>query len=165
MAGTDTTIHGIGSAVWLLASNPEAWAALRDGPGLARPAWEEALRLESPVSFFARGVTRDTEFGGVSLEKGDRVVMLFGSANRDESHYPRADRFEIDRAPTDHVAFGYGVHGCAGQGLARIEGVAILTTLARRVERIEIAGPPTRHLNNTVYGLESLPVRLHPAGS
>ncbi len=162
VAGMDTTVNAIGSAIWLLAERPEQFAALRADPSLAKPAFEETLRFESPVILFARGATRDTEIDGTSIAAGDRVVLLFASANRDERRYPQADRFELDRNPLDHVAFGYGIHVCVGAGLARIEGPAVLAALARHVERLELSGPPRRHLNNVIRGLASLPVEVAP---
>jgi cytochrome P450 len=160
VAAMDTTIHALGSAVWLLATHPTAWQSLRDDPALAGRVFEEVLRFESPVAFFARGATRDTALGGTPIRAGDRVITLLGSANRDERHFAGADRFDINRTPNDHVAFGHGIHSCAGQGVARLEGAAVLASLARRVERIEPAGEPARHFNNTVRGLASLPVTL-----
>ncbi|MGA9856535.1 MAG: cytochrome P450 [Solirubrobacteraceae bacterium] len=163
VAGMDTTVNAIGSAIWLLAQRPDRFAALRADPGLAKPAFEETLRYESPVIMFARGATRDTEIGGTPIAAGDRVVLLFGSANRDERRYPDAEQFEITRNPLDHVAFGYGIHVCVGAGLARMEGPAILAALARRVERLELDGEPRRHLNNVIRGLAELPVTVTAA--
>jgi len=160
IAGMDTTVNSIGSAIWLLAERPDAWAALRAEPALARSAYEEALRYESPVTFFCRGVTRPVTIDGVDLDEGDRVMMLFGAANRDDRKYEDPDHFDVARNPVDHVAFGGGIHACAGQGLARIEGPAVLAALARRVQRLELAGPPVRHYNNAVRGLGQLPVSV-----
>lgn len=164
IAGMDTTVNSIGSAIWLLAQRPDAWAALRAEPELARSAYEEALRYESPVTFFCRAVTRPVTIDGVDLDAGDRVMMLFGAANRDDRKYEDPDRFDVARNPVDHVAFGGGIHACAGQGLARIEGPAVLAALARRVQRLELAGPPVRHYNNAVRGLGQLPVKVTAAG-
>lgn len=163
VAGMDTTINAISSAIWLLTQHPGAWAALRADPSLARAVLTETLRLESPVSFFCRGATRDTTIGGIPVARGDRVILLFGAANRDERKYPDPDRFDIERNPADHLAFGGGVHSCAGQALARIEGIAILAALARHAQTIRLAGQPVRHLNNTVRGLEHLPVTAEQA--
>ncbi|MCO1577906.1 cytochrome P450 [Crossiella sp. SN42] len=153
----------IGSALWLLATHPEAWQALRADPTLARPVVEEMLRLETPPRFMARAATRDVDFHGVPLAQGDRVLAMMASANRDEHHYAAADTFDIHRNPTDHLAFGYGIHGCGGQGLARMEVTASLTALAEQVERIELSGEPARLLNNTMHGFEHLPVTFVPA--
>jgi cytochrome P450 len=161
VAGMDTTVNSISSAIWLLAERPDAWAALRSDPSLVRSAFEETLRYESPVTFFCRAVTRPVSVGGVELEAGARVLLLFGSANRDERHYPRADAFEVARNPVDHLGFGRGIHSCAGRALARIEGPAVLAALVRRVARLEFAGEPVRHLNNTVRGLAALPVSTY----
>ncbi len=160
VAGMDTTVNAIGSAFWLLAERPDQFAALREDPSLAKSAFEETLRYESPVIMFARGATRDTEVDGTPIAAGDRLLLLYGSANRDERRYEAADQFDIRRNPLDHVAFGFGGHVCVGAGLARMEGPAILAALARRVESIELSGEPRRHLNNIIRGLDSVPVRV-----
>ena len=165
VAGMDTTVNSIGSAIWLLAERPGDWVRLRADPGLAASAFEEALRYESPVSFTGRRTTRPTEVGGVAIEADAQVVLWLSSANRDDRHYEAADTFRLDRYPVDHVAFGGGVHSCAGQGLARVEGPAVLAALARHAGRIELAGEPERHLNNAVRGLGRLPVVVTPSGA
>lgn len=163
VAGMDTTVNAISSAIWLLARHIDQWEALRAEPGLAKPAFEETLRLESPAQLFARGVTRDTEIGGTPIAGGDRVVVLFGSANRDERKYPNPETFDIARNPLDHVAFGYGIHVCLGAGLSRIEVPAILESFARRVESVRLLSEPQRHLNNVIRGLKHLPIEIEPA--
>jgi cytochrome P450 len=163
IAGMDTTVNSIGSVLWLLAQRPEDWQRLRHDGALVRSAYEEGLRFESPVTYFCRETTRPTSIDGVELAQGERVMLLFGSANRDERRYDAADEFRADRNPVDHVAFGGGIHSCAGQGLARIEGPAVLGALVRHAERLELAGEPERHLNNVIRGLGSLPVRVHAA--
>jgi cytochrome P450 len=160
VASMDTTINAIGNAVWLLGSHPEAWQALRRDPDLLRAAFEEVVRFETPVQVFFRRTTTDVDLEGVRIPAGVRVATLFGSANRDPRKWPDPDRFLVDRAPMDHVGFGYGAHGCAGQGLARIEAHALLSALLDRVETIRLDGPPQRHLNNVVRGLSSLPVTV-----
>jgi cytochrome P450 len=160
VAGMDTTVNAIGSAIWLLAERPDQFAELRANPGLAKSAFEETLRYESPVILFARGAVRDTEVDGTRIAGGDRVLLLYGSANRDDRRYPNPERFDISRNPLDHVAFGHGIHVCVGAGLARMEGPAILSALARRVDRLELGGEPQRHLNNVIRGLATLPVEV-----
>ncbi|HTR27053.1 MAG TPA: cytochrome P450 [Terriglobales bacterium] len=108
---------------------------------------------------FTRYVTKGTELEGVPLSQGSRTILLYGSANRDERKYSNAETFDVRRNPVDHLAFGYGVHACAGGGLVRLEGQCLLNSLARRVKRFEI-GQPVRHLNNAVRSLESLPVSV-----
>jgi 4-methoxybenzoate monooxygenase (O-demethylating) len=160
-AGLDTTVSALGNAVHLFATEPEQWALLRADPSLARPAFEEALRFETPVQVFSRTATGDTEVGGTSIARDDRVMIFFGAANRDPRRWENPDRFEVTRRASGHMAFGLGIHGCVGKPVARIEGEAVLGALARRVGRIELTGEPQRHLNNTVRGLDSLPVTFH----
>jgi cytochrome P450 len=165
VASMDTTINAIGSAIWLFAEHPEAWHALGGDRALLRSAFEEVVRLESPVQVLFRRTTCDVSVGGVRVPAGSRVAMLFGAANRDPRKWPDPDRFLVDRAPMDHVGFGHGVHGCAGQGLARIEAHAVLSALLDRVETIRLDEPPRRHLNNVIRGLSSLPVTVIPKKS
>lgn len=162
-AGVDTTINGIGNALWCLANNPEAFDRLHADPSLARPAFEESLRLESTAQTFFRTTSRAVELAGVTIAADSKVLTVLAAANRDERQWPEPDRFDIERRPTGHMAFGSGIHGCVGQVVARLEGELILTALARRFKRIEIAGEPTRRLNNTLRALGSLPLRLIPA--
>lgn len=159
-AGMDTTIHSLGNAMWLLARHPQAWDALRSDPSLIPGAYNEVLRLESPVQMFSRVTTRSHEVGAARLPAGARVGLLYGSANRDESKWDDPTTFDIHRNPVDHLAFGYGLHGCAGQGLARLEAHALLSALAHRVKRITLDGEPVRRLNNVVRGFASLPVHV-----
>jgi cytochrome P450 len=156
----DTTISAIGSAVWLLARHPEQWDALREDPALIPKAFNEVIRFESPIRCFSRVVTTDTTVGGHSLAEGSRVMMLYASANRDERYWERADEFDIRRPDVGaQLGLGFGVHNCAGQGLARIETQAILTALARRVDKI-VLGEPVRGLNNLINSFTSLPVTV-----
>jgi len=118
------------------------------------------LRWESTVQTFYRTANRDTTIGDVPIAADTKVLCLLASANRDARKWPDPDRFDIGRRPTGHVAFGTGIHGCVGQAVARLEGELILTALAKRVARIEVAGPHTRRLNNTLRALETLPLRF-----
>ncbi len=131
-AGFDTTVHGLGAAMRCLALNPDQFAALSADPSKARAAFEEALRLETPVQTFFRTTTRDVELGGAAIPEGEKVLMLLGAANRDPRQWREPDRYNIDRATTGHVAFGAGVHMCVGQLLARLEGETLLAALAPR---------------------------------
>ena len=162
-AGLDTTINGIGAALWCLARNPGQYARLHADPGLARNAFEEAVRHESPVQTFFRTTTRDVEIGGVRLGEGQKVLMVLASANRDPRRWDDPDTYDLGRRTSGHVGFGGGVHMCVGQLVARLEGEVLLAALARRVRAIEISGEPRRRYNNTLRGLASLPLTLHPA--
>jgi len=159
-AGVDTTVSGIGAAVYCLARFPEQFRRLREEPGLARNAFEEAVRFETPVQTFFRTTARPVEIGGLNLDEGQKVLMFLGAANRDPRRWQRPDEYDIKRSLPGHVGFGHGIHVCVGQLLARLEGECILSALARQVESIEICGPTRRRYNNTLRGLASLPVRL-----
>ena len=162
-AGVDTTVNGIGAAIYCLARFPDEWAKLRADPTLARAAFEEAVRFESPVQTFFRTTSRPTEFSGVALDEGQKMLMFLGAANRDPRKWDDPDRYDIMRKISGHVGFGFGIHVCVGQLLAKLEGEVLLTALARRVRSITIVGEPKRRLNNTLRGLKSLPVEINPA--
>jgi 4-methoxybenzoate monooxygenase (O-demethylating) len=159
-AGVDTTVSGIGAAVYCLARFPGEFARLRADPALARAAFEEAVRYETPVQTFFRTTTRAVEIGGVPVGEGEKVLMFLGAANRDPRHWERPDEYDITRRTVGHVGFGSGIHQCVGQLLARLEGECVLSALARRAASIEITGPPRRRYNNTLRALASLPVTV-----
>ncbi len=162
-AGVDTTVNGIGAALYCLARFPEQFAKLRADPSLARTAFEEAVRLESPVQTFFRTTTREVEIGGEHVGEGRKVLMFLGAANRDPRRWEKPDEYDITRRNADHVGFGHGIHGCVGAVLARLEGELILGALARKCAAIEISGEPKRRYNNTLRGMASLPVTLRAA--
>jgi cytochrome P450 len=162
-AGVDTTVHGISAVLYGLATHPGEWQRLRENPSLARVAFDEAVRWESPVQTFFRTATRDVQFGGGTVPDGSKILMFLAAANRDPRHWADPDRFDLTRDPSGHVGFGMGLHQCVGQHVARLEAEAVLAALARRVESFELAGPPRRHHNNTLRALDSLPLRMHLA--
>jgi cytochrome P450 len=162
-AGIDTTVNGIGAAIYCLARFPEQWARLRSDPTLARNAFEEAVRFESPVQTFFRTTTRDVDIGGFTVPEGEKVLMFLASANRDPRRWDDPERYDITRRTSGHVGFGSGIHMCVGQLVARLEGEVLLAALARKVAAIEITGPVQRRFNNTLRGLESLPVTFKPS--
>ncbi|MCI2423296.1 cytochrome P450 [Saccharopolyspora sp. K220] len=161
-AGVDTTVHGLSAVLHAFATHPDQWERLRGDNALARVAFDEAVRWESPVQTFFRTTTRDIEIAGHVIPDGHKILMFLGAANRDPRRWGAdADRFDLARDPSGHVGFGMGLHQCVGQHVARLEAEALLTALTRRVERLEPAGPARRHLNNTLRAWESLPLRLH----
>ena len=162
-AGVDTTINGLGNSLYALAHHPDQYAKLHADPSLARPAFEEALRWESAVQTFFRTAARDCEIAGLPVAENTKVLCMMAAANRDPRKWRDPDRFDIERRPTGHVAMGAGIHGCVGQAVARLEGEVVLTALAKRVKRIEVSGPHTRRLNNTLRALDTLPLRFIPA--
>jgi cytochrome P450 len=161
-AGIDTTVNGIGAAVYCLARFPDQLARLRNDPTLARNAFEEAIRFESPVQTFFRTTTREVEISGHRLGEGEKVLMFLGAANRDPRRWENADRYDVSRRTSGHVGYGSGIHMCVGQLVARLEGEVMMAALARKVASIEITGPVKRRYNNTLRGLESLPVTMTP---
>lgn len=155
----DTTIFATSSALWLFARHPEQWNLVRENPALIPAAINEVLRIESPIQIFSRYVTRDTEVGAVSIAGGSRVLVMYGSANRDERKWQDPERFDIHRKAAEQLAFGHGEHLCVGLPLARLELRALLTSLAKRVKQFEILDVK-RCINNTLRGLEKLKVAV-----
>ena len=162
-AGVDTTVHGLSAVLYAFATNPDQWQRLREDPALARVAFDEAVRWESPVQTFFRTANRDVRLGDVVVPDGRKVLMFLAAANRDPRRWADPDRFDLSRDPSGHVGFGMGIHQCAGQHVARLEAEAVLTALAKRVRTIELAGPTARHHNNTLRAWDSIPVRVTPA--
>jgi 4-methoxybenzoate monooxygenase (O-demethylating) len=159
-AGVDTTVHGISAVLYAFATHPDQWTRLVADPSLARVAFDEAVRWESPVQTFFRTTTTDVRIGDVVVPEGRKVLMFLASANRDPRRWVDPDRFDLGRDPSGHVGFGMGLHQCVGQHVARLEAEAVLAALVRRVRTIELAGPTRRHHNNTLRAWESIPVRL-----
>jgi len=161
-AGVDTTVNGLSNALLCFSRSPDQWDLLRSDVRLARQAFEEVIRLESPVQTFFRTATRNLEFGGQSIREGERIILFLGAANRDARQWPDPTRFDIRRRAAGHVGFGHGIHGCVGQMLARLEGEVMLAALSTKVRAFEPTGRPVQRLNNVLRGLASLPLRIHP---
>ena len=161
-AGIDTTINGIGNALFCLAHHPAEYDKLHADPAMARPAFEEALRFESTAQTFFRTTSKSCEIAGSHLPENTKVLCMLAAANRDPRKWVNPDHFDIERRPSGHVALGAGIHGCVGQAVARLEGELILSAIARKVKRIEVIGQHTRRLNNTLRALETLPLRFVP---
>jgi cytochrome P450 family 142 subfamily A polypeptide 1 len=138
VAGNETTRNGLSGGIQLLIENPKARERLIEDPSLIPAAIEEMLRLISPVVSFARTATCDTELRGVPIKKGQKVLMIYGSANRDAEEFENPDEFDIDRNP-QHVAFGIGNHFCMGANLARMELRVGLAELLRRIPDMSYA--------------------------
>lgn len=159
-AGLDTTISAIGTAMHCLATHPEQWKLLKEDVAVrARSAIDETVRYDPPVWALFRTTLRDTEYAGVTIAKHDKVLLLLGSANRDETRVPDPDAFDLIRKGTNHLGFGTGIHGCVGQMIGRLEGEAILTALARHAVSIELAETPVRRLSSGLRAFSSVPLR------
>jgi cytochrome P450 len=161
-AGIDTTVYGLGNALYCLARYPEQWRTLRENPNLIRGAFEEVLRFEAPVQTFFRTTTRAVDVAGVRLGDGEKVLLFLAAANRDPRRWEKPDTFDVTRRAAGHMTFGTGIHGCVGQAVARLETEAILTALTRRVASFELTGEPKRRLNNTLRGFDTMPLRVVP---
>jgi cytochrome P450 len=162
-AGVDTTVYGLGNTLYCLARYPEQWTALRENPGLVRGAFEEVLRFEAPLQTFFRTTTRPIDVSGIGLGEGEKVLLFFAAANRDPRRWDNPNTFDVKRRAAGHMTFGTGIHGCVGQAVARLETEAVLAALVKRVASFELTGEPRRRLNNTLRGLDTLPLRVTPA--
>lgn len=156
----DTTIYAKGNLLYNLACNPDQWALLRDNPSLISSAVLESVRHSAVVRWFSRVAAEDYEAGDVFVPKGERVMVMYGSANRDERRYPDPDRFDVTRNPTDQLGWGSGPHMCVGMHLAKLEMEIMLETLLERVERLEVDAPIFGK-NRGLFGIDTLPMRLH----
>ncbi|MFC4943079.1 cytochrome P450 [Pseudonocardia sp. GCM10023141] len=158
-AGYDTTVNLISGSLLALLRDPAALARLRAEPQLATGIADEALRFCSPAQFVMRTATEPLRVGDVDITPGTLVLCLLAAANRDPARYPDPDRFDLDRAPTDHVAFSAGIHFCIAAALARAEAAVAMTAFAERVVGPEIVAEPTWRDNINLRGLRSLPAR------
>ena len=150
----DTTILGTGHLLFQLGRHPAQWDLVRGNHELIPRAVDEALRLEPPVRAFSRVATEDYDVDGTTIPAGDRVLVLYASANRDERRYADPDRFDVTRDAKDHLGFGHGVHRCAGGYLAELEMQSLLRAMAARVRHIEV-GEPVVAPNNVLRGYHS----------
>jgi cytochrome P450 len=160
----DTTILASTHLVWLLASDPDSWAAIRDDPSLIAPAVVENVRIASPIRGFTRVLADDHEVDGVPLRAGARVALLFGAANLDETRFPAPERFDVRRENNVQLGWGNGAHTCVGLHLSKLEMQALLAAMVPRVRAIR-AGRPRRLLNNTLQGISHLPAWFAPAAA
>jgi cytochrome P450 family 142 subfamily A polypeptide 1 len=161
VGGDETTRHVISGGIEALLRHSDQRRALTGDPTFLPNAVEEMLRWVTPIKNMARTLTRDVELGGATLHAGDKAVLLYESANFDESQFDAPERFDIQRSPNDHVAFGFGAHFCLGASLARLEISTMIERVLARLPDLELASdePPERFLG----ALTSLPVRFTPS--
>jgi cytochrome P450 len=159
-AGNDTTKTMLSSGLLALLQHPDQLSALRSDRRLLTGAVEEILRWANPLHYFRRTAVQDTELHGTRIATGDKVVMMYTSANRDEVVFTDSQRFDIHRSPNPHLAFGIGEHHCLGVHLARLEGRVFFEELLTAFSRIELTGEPKRIRSNLNNGLKHLPIRL-----
>lgn len=163
VAGVETTTNLLTNLLAALIAFPDAIRQLRASPELLPAAVEEGLRYETPVQALWRGTTQPTELGGHRIPAGARVMVAFGSANRDEREYSTPDVFRLNRGPYSHLGFGAGPHYCLGARLARLEVISVMRELLAATTDIEIASQPVRTNNIVLRGFTKLPIRVRPA--
>ena len=160
IAGNETTRNTTTGGLLALIQHPEQMALLRSDPSLQDSAVEEVLRWVSPVIHFARLVTEDVELNGQTIPAGDKVVMFYPSANRDEDIFERPFEFDITRSPNEHLAFGgFGEHYCLGANLARLQLRTIFGHILNRLDDIELDGDFDRLRSGFVGGIKRMPIR------
>jgi cholest-4-en-3-one 26-monooxygenase len=163
VAGNETTRNLINHAMLALVEHPDEAERLRQDPSLWDTAVEEMLRWGTSITNFRRTATRDTELRGRSIAEGDKVVLYYTSANRDEEVFDDPHRFDVGRFPNDHVTFGGGgVHFCLGANLARAEIRAIMRQLVERLPDLQLAGEARRLRSDFVNGIKTMPVTFTP---
>jgi cytochrome P450 len=162
-AGLDTTINGIGNMMLAFATYPDQWLRLRAQPDLKKRAFEESLRWDSTAQTFFRTTTTAADVGGMKVPADAKVLLFLAAANRDPRRWDDPDSFDIGRVTSGHVAFGFGVHQCIGQMVARMEAEIVQEALLERVAEIRMTGKPVRRLNNSLHALASLPIEVVPA--
>jgi cytochrome P450 family 142 subfamily A polypeptide 1 len=168
VGGDETSRHVISGGMEQLLRHPDQRQLLVDDPSKIPTAVEEMLRWVSPIKNMCRTVTRDTEFMGEELLAGQKCMLLYESANRDETRFVTPFRFDVQRQPNEHVAFGFGAHFCLGQALARLELRVMFEQLLVRIPDLEFGIDPDdlpRRPANFISGLESMPVRFTPSAA
>ena len=162
VGGNDTTRNSISGGVLALNQNPDEYAKLRADHSLIPNMVSEIIRWQTPLAFMRRTATRDLEFRGQQLRKGDKIAMWFVSGNRDERVIPDPNRFWIDRPNArHHLSFGFGLHRCMGNRLAEMQLRVLWEEIMQRFSFVEVVGEPERVQSSFVRGYASLPVKLH----
>ncbi len=164
VAGNETTRGLISSGMYELIRRPQLYRQLEANPADLPAAIEEMLRWTCPLHYFRRTATRDTVIRDQKIREGDRVVMLYSSANFDEEVFSNPMAFDIRRDPNPHLAFGHGIHLCLGANLARLEARVFFEEFFRHFRGIELTGEPVFIRSNSIHGFKQMPVRLLPAG-
>lgn len=162
-AAADTTVMTLSTAMRAFSLFPEQYQALRREPSLARSAFEESLRWDSPSRMAGRITMREVTVDDYVIGKGERCGLMFAAANRDPRKWPEPDRFDIRRDLRGHVGWGYGIHACVGRVLALLEADAMLGALIKYIERFEPAGEPEPWMTTIGHGPARLPLRIHSA--
>lgn len=162
VGGNDTTRNSISGSVLALHQYPDQWRKLCENPALVPNMVAETIRWQTPLTHMRRIATQDVALQGQTIRQGDKVVMWYLSGNRDESVFPDAENFQIDRPNArQHVAFGYGIHRCMGNRLAEMQLRILWEEILQRFDRIEVAAPPVRIRSNLLRGYASMQTIVH----
>ena len=163
VGGNDTTRNSISGSVVTLDENPTEYQKLRDNPQLITNMVSEVIRWQTPLAHMRRTATQDTEIAGKPIKKGDKIVLWYVSANRDDAMFDRPNEFRIDRENArQHLSFGIGVHFCMGSRLAEMQLRVLWEEILARFRRVEVVGKPSRVRSPFVKGYTRVPVRVHP---
>jgi cytochrome P450 PksS len=169
IAGHETTVNLIGNGMLALLNHQDQLDRLRNDPALIKPAIEELLRFDGPLETATeRFANEDVEIGGATIPRGEMVLAVLASANRDERQFPQPDQLDLSREPNRHLAFGLGAHYCLGAPLARLEGQIAIRTLLERLPDLSLAVPPAAlrwRRGLVLHGLEALPVAFAKRGA
>ena len=157
--GAETTRTVIARTLLELTKNPVQWDLLKNGANLDL-AVEEFIRFVTPIHNMCRVATEDYEIGGETIRKGQQIVLMYSSANRDTSHFDNPERLNIARDPNHHIAFGFGTHFCLGASLARLEIKLFFEIFLERIASIKLLSDPVEMPNSFVYGLASCLMQL-----
>jgi cytochrome P450 len=160
VAGNETTTNLISNTTLHLMQNRSEWRKLVQDPTLDRSAIEESLRYDAPIQGFFRNTTREVQTAGSVIPANAKVMLLYGSANRDPRKFSEPDSFRVERNPIDHIAFGFGPHTCLGAHLARLEMRALLGRALRKVASVRLEADPVRTRNPLLRGMEKLVVSM-----
>lgn len=162
IGGNESTRHLISGSLQALNEWPDERNRLIANPDLIPTAVEELLRWVTPVMQFRRTAIEDTEINGQKINEGDKVILYYISANRDEKVFESADQLNLTRSPNPHLSFGIGPHFCLGAHLARLEAATLLKALLPHLTKFQIIGPVTRLKSNFMNGIKSMPSRFAP---
>jgi cholest-4-en-3-one 26-monooxygenase len=162
-AGNETTRHLVSGATLALHETPGSWARILVDEALLTPAVEEMFRYVTPVAGMRRTASEELVIGDQTIAEGDKVVLWFAAANRDPQVFEAPNEFRIDRAPNEHLTFGWGIHFCLGAHLARAEVRAFFQQMRARGLRFDVVGEPQRVRHNLFRGWSQVPVRVASA--
>ncbi|MFV9671886.1 MAG: cytochrome P450 [Acidimicrobiia bacterium] len=156
-AGHEATVNSLGNGIVSMLNTPDAWESVRSGPVAPRTAIEEMIRFDPPLQLFERWVLADgVSYAGREFTRGEKIAMLFGSANRDPRHFEDPDTFIVDRGDSTHITFGGGIHTCIGAPLARLELSVAVERMAGLMPTLHLVEPPKRNPAFVIHGYEKV---------